>query len=151
MKTLIFNVYGLPQGKGAARHTKKGFTYTPTKTRDYMAQVTEAAENAGAIPYKLPCSIKIFADFPIPNSYSNKEKAEIRTGHRPFTKKPDTDNIAKIKDALNGVAFLDDSQVFHEVIFKRWSETPRLRIELTYYETSELLPSSLLSYAPVLL
>ena len=44
------------------------------------------------------------------------------------TKKPDTDNIAKVKDALNGIAFKDDSQVVKETIIKRYAEVPKLII-----------------------
>ena len=44
------------------------------------------------------------------------------------TKKPDTDNIAKVKDALNGIAFKDDSQVVKETIIKRYAEVPKLVI-----------------------
>lgn len=45
------------------------------------------------------------------------------------TKKPDTDNIAKnIKDALNKIAFPDDSQIVTEIIEKWYADTPRAEI-----------------------
>lgn len=148
MKTLAFFVYGLPQGKGAARHTGK-FTYTPSKTRQYMSEVKDAAVAAGAQPHSLPCTMRIVAHFPIPKSYSRKEQEAIRAGGEPYVKKPDTDNLSKIKDGLNGIAFYDDSQVFHEEIHKAWTDRPRLEIEITYYDTPEdILPPTLRSYSP---
>ena len=45
------------------------------------------------------------------------------------TKKPDIDNIMKaVLDALNGVAYYDDSQVCKVNFMKMYSEDPRLKI-----------------------
>ena len=142
---LKFEVYGLPQGKGAARHSQKGFTYTPTKTRHYMSEVKNAALQAGATPLTCPCSIFIRAFFPIPQSYNKKLQASIREGKVYYSKKPDTDNIGKIKDALNLIAFADDSQVWNEHIIKLYSDRPRLEITIFYFETSL---AGALGYAP---
>ena len=46
---------------------------------------------------------------------------------RPLTK-PDVDNFAKVIDALNGIAWRDDSQVVHLVVTKQYSDRPRLEI-----------------------
>ncbi len=56
-----------------------------------------------------PCYCRITAVFPRPKSKTKKRDANPRLRH---TSKPDCDNIAKsCCDALNGVAWKDDSQV----------------------------------------
>ncbi len=137
VRTVNFTVPGLPQGKGAARHTMLGHTYTPTKTRNYMAMVRDFALKAGATPRDCPCTMRIIACFPIPMSYSKKLQLAIRSGEVYYDKKPDTDNLSKIKDALIGVAFADDSLVWREEVTKFYSDTPRLEIIISYHETHE--------------
>ena len=44
-------------------------------------------------------------------------------------KRPDADNIAKIVlDALNGIAYKDDSQIVDLSVPKRYSDKPRVEI-----------------------
>ena len=46
-------------------------------------------------------------------------------------KKPDCDNIAKIiLDALNGIAFHDDSQIVTLEVFKYYSERPKVYVDI---------------------
>ncbi len=132
-KEIVIVVPGIPQGKGAARHSRVGFTYTPTKTRSYMAEIKEFAIRVGAVPLENPCCMFIEAYFPVPSSYSKKKAAAALSGKLSYTKKPDTDNLSKIKDGLNGVAFKDDAQVFMEMIHKAYSSTPMLKITITYF------------------
>ena len=54
---------------------------------------------------------------------SKKRLQQIRDGEDFPTKKPDIDNIEKIiEDALNGLAYKDDSQIVE--VFKRKIWTP---------------------------
>jgi Holliday junction resolvase RusA-like endonuclease len=47
----------------------------------------------------------------------------------PVTKKPDADNIGKlVLDALNGVAYKDDSQVFSIEVEKIWAEFDSVQV-----------------------
>ena len=66
------------------------------------------------------------AFFEIPRSWSKKKQVAALSGDMKVTKKPDTDNISKIKDALNGIAWKDDAQVYQEFIIKKFSDEPRL-------------------------
>ena len=69
---------------------------------------------AGFYPLErnLPLEISILALFPIPKYASKKTKELMINGYIFPTKKPDGDNIIKaILDALNGVAYRDDSQI----------------------------------------
>lgn len=137
MKKLSFTIHGTPRGKGAPRHSRNGFVYTDRDTRSYMNRIKEHALKAGATPLDLPCSILIEAHFPIPPSYSKTKQRMAQEGKLLYTKKPDTDNISKIKDALNGVAFLDDAQVFMETVWKTFSLLPRLEIIILYSEPED--------------
>ena len=45
------------------------------------------------------------------------------------TKKPDADNIIKsIADALNGIAYADDSQIVQATVNKWWAEESKAEI-----------------------
>lgn len=47
------------------------------------------------------------------------------------TKKPDFDNIAKVVcDALNKVAYYDDSQIAESIVMKRWGGQDKLVVIL---------------------
>ena len=45
--------------------------------------------------------------------------------------------IAKVKDALNGIAWKDDSQVVTEHIYKFYSDRPRLEVEIYKWEAGQ--------------
>jgi len=56
-----------------------------------------------------------------------KETIAVQGAIAPTTK-PAADNIAKMKDALNGVVWRDDSLIVSLLVVKRYSLTPSLRI-----------------------
>lgn len=120
-----FEVMGMPQGKARAR-TGKGFSYTPEKTELYenLIKISYlAAENRKTFFDKEPVEMYITALFPIPKSTTKKDREKIRKKELFPTKKPDADNIAKvICDALNGVAYHDDTQVVKLTVRKAYTE-----------------------------
>ena len=60
-----------------------------------------------------------------------KKKAAMMAGQIRPTKKPDADNCAKsVLDALNKIAFDDDSQIVELHVNKYYSENPRVTITL---------------------
>ena len=130
MKDIIFTVPGVPQGKGRPRVTRNG-TFTPKKTRDYEKKVRECYIEAGGhmFPDDAPLYADITAVFPIPSSLSKKRRALFNG--RSHCKKPDADNVAKaILDALNCVAYRDDSAVSHISMTKIYGEDPHVRVFL---------------------
>ncbi len=131
-KDLIFEVPGEPVGKGRPRFTRQGRAYTPAKTAKYENLVSLAflQKYPDHVPLEGPLEMVMIAYFSIPKSWSKKKAEQARLNKLFPTKKPDTDNIAKVKDALNGIAFKDDSQVVMETIFKMYAETPRLVIQI---------------------
>ena len=127
---VIFTVPGEPQGKARAR-TCGGHTYTPEKTVLYENLIkTEYARQCGNRKFSIlsdgtaqPVAVRIEAVYGIPKSYSKKKRERALSGELAPTKKPDADNIAKVVcDALNGVAYVDDTQVVDLRVFKRFGE-----------------------------
>lgn len=128
-------VYGEPQGKGRPRFTKRGNfvgTYTPKETLSYENLIkVEYREQGGEFFKDKELTCEIYAYFKIPKATSKiktklMEEKEIRP-----TKKPDVDNIAKIVlDALNGIAYKDDTQVVNLIVRKYYSNRPRIEINI---------------------
>lgn len=106
---LKFLVPGEPQGKARPRFARRGryvSTYTPKETQSYEALVRYYAANAraqkGLKPISAEMGLGINAYFKIPKSYSKKRKDRCLKGVKRPSKKPDSDNIAKIVlDGLN--------------------------------------------------
>ena len=77
------------------------------------------------------------AVYPIPESWSKKQKAQAGA-HLIRPKKPDWDNVGKIvSDALNQIAYHDDAQVYDAHIIKMYGEKPRLEVVLEIDEVTE--------------
>lgn len=130
MNDIIFTVPGVPQGKGRPRVTRNG-TFTPKKTRDYEKKVRDCyiAQGGQMFPDDTPLFASITAIFPIPSSLSKKRRA-LFNGKR-HCKKPDADNVAKaILDALNGVAYRDDSAVSSLIVGKSYGDDARVIVIL---------------------
>lgn len=125
-----FEVIGKIKGKARPRLGKFG-TYTPTDTANYENLVKISYLNAKGINlHDKSIKMQIKAIFEPPKSISKKKRAELLKGS-PVTKKPDVDNIAKIvADALNKVAYDDDSQICNLEITKQYGEQEKLIIIL---------------------
>lgn len=71
----------------------------------------------------VPVEVGIAAYYGVPKSYSKRKSAKARDGFLLPTKKPDADNIAKVVcDALNGIAYIDDTQVVSLNIIKAYGD-----------------------------
>ncbi len=125
---------GQPVGKGRPRFTRSGRVYTPDKTRKYEMRLAAAGSDAmveaGIDPVSCPVKVVVRAQFQIPKSWTKKKKAaamalEVLPG------KPDADNIAKMLDALNGVVFEDDAQIWDLRIVKRYGD-PCLTVQVSW-------------------
>ena len=116
-------------GKGRPRVTRHG-TYTPQKTRDYEQLVRLCFQRSRCAPVTdrgRALGATLTAIFRVPDSCSAKKKRELMG--KPYTKKPDADNLAKaILDALNGVAYPDDAQIVKLTVRKRDGETDMVHV-----------------------
>lgn len=135
MKQLTID--GVPVAKGRPRLGRYG-TYTPKKTQEYEEYVKMCwVAKYGAIqPAEQPLEVNIVFYMPIPKGYSKKQKAEILSGRLKHTKKPDIDNLIKsVLDALNGLAYADDSQIIKVTAVKRYAETGSTELTIKEGET----------------
>lgn len=131
---VVFEVPGEPRGKGRPRFTKTGHPYTDSETRAYEDKIVAYyRKQIGAFrwPDSAFVSVHVTAYYPIPKSATKAVTAAMREGAMPPSRKPDIDNVLKIVlDALNGVAYKDDSRVVCVEAQKIYSDTPRLEIHM---------------------
>lgn len=111
------------------RHMRNGHTYMPTEYSHYKRRVAEAYRAAGGEHMgTAPVALTIDVMRELPGSRPKRVSAE------PDTVRPDVDNIAKaVMDALNGVAYEDDSQVVSLSVLKcdRTRNPTRMRVTVT--------------------
>ena len=132
-----FTIPGIPIAKARPRMTKQGHAFTPSKTVNYenLVQYTYMDQMEG-VKLEGPLEIGIKLYFPIPKSYTKKQREDISTGKLKYIKKPDVDNCIKsITDALNGFAYDDDSQIIGIIAQKHYTdEEPRAEVMIQEVE-----------------
>lgn len=143
---IVFTIPGEPQGKARPRvvkdkRTGKTKAYTPDRTVAYEELVRArymAVAGDGDLKEQ-SLEVCITAYFGIPKSKNKKQKSLMLSNVIYPVKKPDCDNIAKIIcDALNGIAYKDDSQIVKLTVYKAYAEIPYVKVEI--FDTSESLP-----------
>lgn len=125
-------VPGEPQGKLRAKWAAKGI-YTPTKTVNYETYIKQlfVTKYPDFILLEGPLRIRLLIFYTIPNSASKKRKRMMESSELLPTKIPDYDNVAKtVGDALEKLAYKNDSQLCKAEIDKRYSRRPRLEIRI---------------------
>ena len=135
---LSFTAHVSPCGKDRPRFSfKSGFprVYTSEKTRRFETIFSDVAHGAmmraGHMPTYDAVRLRIVAYFPVPKSYSKKKRGHCIEGVIKPTIKPDIDNVVKAAlDAMNGVVYDDDKQVFELVITKRYTDRGEGYIEV---------------------
>lgn len=126
-----FEVPGKPFGKQRPRVVHRGGfsrAYTPKETVEYEKKVKSSYKKSTDIVLENhPIEAKILGIFPIPESTSKKKRNFMTQNKVHHTKKPDCDNIGKaVLDALNGIAYQDDSQICKLSVEKIYGEDPRV-------------------------
>lgn len=159
--SVVFGVLGEPQGKARPRFARRGkfvSTYTPSTTQKYEEQIRYSAlavrqKNGITKPISADISLGIKAYFKIPKTYSKKRKERCLNGEERPSKKPDSDNIAKIVlDGLNPKMkvdhaqhkavcvheglYRDDKQVVSLKVDKYYSDKPRVEITAIWSDES---------------
>jgi Holliday junction resolvase RusA-like endonuclease len=124
---VTFTVDGDPVPKGRPRFARRGQfvqTYTDAKTIDYETQVAMRARHAigSTKPLEGALSVFLYMRYTVPASYSKKRKEACLRGVE-YPKRIDIDNVYKsITDAMNGIVYLDDSQIVEAHIKKVYAE-----------------------------
>lgn len=120
-----------PVSKGRPRFTRTGHTYTPKKTADFERSIAKIYTEEHGELFVGPIEVKIIFQMPIPRSYPKRAIQQAQEGTLKHTKKPDLDNLGKaVLDALNGIAFTDDSHITKLTLVKRYSLYPGIRMEI---------------------
>lgn len=130
-----FTVSGEPKGKGRPRFsTRTGRAFTPKQTVNYETLVhSEYMIQCGG--YRFPddamLDMRILAYYSIPKSGSRKMREQNLANIIRPTKRPDMDNVVKlVADALNQVAYRDDTQIVDCQVRKFYSEEPRIEVTI---------------------
>lgn len=96
-----------PVAKQRPRFGRGGRVYTPKETKDYEKLIRKKAAYCFNDPLQGP--VRLLVEFHLGPQKSLKNKLI----GKPHVQRPDGDNLIKaVKDALNGVWYEDDSQVF---------------------------------------
>ncbi|MGI6691076.1 MAG: RusA family crossover junction endodeoxyribonuclease [Christensenellales bacterium] len=131
--TITFTVLGEPVGKARQRVTRFG-TYTPEKTVLYENLIkTEYRRqcNDHRFDDKQPLCMEVKAEYMIPASASKAKRAAMARGEIRPMKKPDWDNVGKVvSDALNKLAYRDDTQIVDCTVRKFYSERPKITVKI---------------------
>lgn len=127
-----FVIPGEPHGKARPRfNTHTGHAITPEKTANYetLAQWEYTRQCGHKFLDDAMLDMRIIAYYAVPKSDSKKLRARKLAGEVRPTKKPDMDNVIKIiADALNTVAYRDDTQIVDCQCRKFYSEEPRVEV-----------------------
>lgn len=123
-----FEVTGKIPRKERARFGA-GRTYTPRQTAHAEEWVRLSAMQAGVALIEGPVALDLTALVAVPASWSKRKRATALAGGAWCARKPDLDNVAKlVGDALNGIAWADDSQIARITAERRWACDGRERL-----------------------
>ena len=135
MSAVAFSVPGDPVPQPRPRVTTRGghgHAYTPAShaIHRYRQAVAAAAKAAGATPTdRTPITLIVDLVFARPKSHYRK--AGLRDD-APVLPRADCSNVLKgIEDALNGVAWVDDSQVSRLVVEKSYGTEGRTTVRIS--------------------
>ena len=131
-----FKVYGKAKGKERPRfNSKRGITYTPKNTINYESEIKgayiEVSKGRNLFGDKSVLMV-VVEHKSIPKNITKAKLNLIMRDELFPTTKPDYDNVAKVvSDALNGIAFKDDSQVvaFSDKVYTK-SDMPYIEVFL---------------------
>jgi Holliday junction resolvase RusA-like endonuclease len=131
-----FSVPGEPRGKGRPRIARAGRfarMYPDERTEAYESFIRLAFRLAAPdfIPLTGPVALSLIAYCGVPKSASKRKRAAMLARELRPTRKPDLSNVQKaVEDGLNSVCFRDDALIVSVMAEKRYSDRPRLEIEI---------------------
>ena len=138
---ISFVVSGVPKGKARARTVVQGgrvHSYTPAGTANYERKVAAACLSAckgRQMPSEAPLKFSARIYMPIPKSANKGLRERLASGRVFHTRKPDIDNVLKsLTDGCCGIAYRDDNQIAAVYAVKRYSDCPRVEVEIEVIE-----------------
>lgn len=142
---ITFTVPGEPVGKGRPRVTLAGgraHAYTPAKTAAYeqLVAVYAAAAMKKAPLLEHPVRLRLGIYCKVPGSWSKKRRSDALAGIERPAKSPDIDNIVKsVADGMNGIVWIDDSQIVELVCSKHYALEPYVSVGVTSPELEQAI------------
>lgn len=147
MKTIF--IPGRAQAQGRARFAKIGGfvrAYDPKESRDYKTLVKHVATVEGWTPTSLPCELIVEVYVARPQRLMRKSDP---SGPILCLAKPDCSNYLKgVEDALNGIAYHDDSQLWRSSASKFYHAKdgrPGLWVGLSIFENPDMTAKPVLA------
>lgn len=144
-KTLKFTVLGTAVPQKRPRFSFKSHkAYEPKESKDYKSNVNAMATIAiqeqhwNICHREMPVEVCLTIYRSIPSGMPQwKKRAAVYGYIPPLKKNADIDNIAKlVLDAMTGVVYEDDCQVFKLNCESKYSEQPRVEVEIIAYFTN---------------
>lgn len=132
-----FDIAPQTQLRPRASHRGRSIVvYDPPKVKAFKQRLHAMAQEVyKGKPLDGPLEVNFWFYRPVQSSLSKAAKARRLAGVEPPVVKPDLSNYLKsAEDALNGVLWEDDRIIVIERCFKRYSETPRIEVEVKRYE-----------------
>jgi Holliday junction resolvase RusA-like endonuclease len=127
-------VPGEPVAQARARYSAQaGFVraYDPKKSAQYKKYIITLANQKKCKPLEGPLVMMVDVFRSVPKSWSMKKQQQAILGFIKPISKPDCSNYLKgIEDALNGIAYHDDSQLVLVIVRKKYSAEPRVEIRV---------------------
>ena len=122
--------FEIPPRPKARPRFAKGHAYTPKLTSDYEYTIAQEYLLKGLKKHLGAISIYMTFNYRIPTSRIKQLKhGDI------CVEKADIDNLVKaLLDSLNGVAYLDDKQVYKIVAEKKWADSNSVDVMIFGYE-----------------
>lgn len=116
-------------------NSKTRAVFNPTSYDSYKKSLQARILPVDRPPIPDPCEVTlIFGMGPPPKRPVWRFTAGIR-GELQNTSKPDLDNLVKaILDAMNGIVWVDDAQVFSMTACKNYSEEYLIRMAVSWFE-----------------
>jgi Holliday junction resolvase RusA-like endonuclease len=129
--TIEFTIPGEAIPWARAGGGKSVVRFTPAKQRNWMGVLRMYCQRAmqGRGPLTGPVELSILAVYAWPKSWSQAKRT--KPGAQWKTSRPDMGNVTKIiEDALNTVAWMDDSQVVSPHGWKVYGDIPRVTVKI---------------------
>jgi Holliday junction resolvase RusA-like endonuclease len=132
----LFTIDGKPVPKQRPRFSMRSKrVYTPGKTLAAEERIRNLVSlEYSADPVAGPIYMMISFGMEIPKSWTKAKRQDALDGFLPHTSTPDLDNLIKlVTDALNGVLYIDDSQIVRIDAAKLYMPAPATMITATEY------------------
>jgi len=129
-----FTIPGRAIPKARPRVTRAGYAYTPRTTQQFEQMVRIAYYNQCGnfeFPKGAPLVMNIEFCFEPPKSWPKQKREKAIQRKKYPTARPDLDNLWKaVADALNGIAYNDDSQIVAITCRKVYGEKFRSNVQI---------------------